>query len=147
MPDDKADPAESPATPVVTPSGGGFKTWLPLIVTMLLMPALAFGVAQFVILPQLQKGLGIKAAGSKLQDLDDQLPIDMKPLRDLINRGPGLEIFEDGGNRHAGAAKDPRATESPRHAFYSSTLRPIERCHSFQDTRKKVLRQQDPRGS
>ncbi len=27
------------------------------------MPALAFGVAQFVILPQLQKGLGIKTAG------------------------------------------------------------------------------------
>jgi flagellar protein FliL len=63
MPDDKADPAESPATPVASPSSGGFKTWLPLIVTILLMPALAFGVAQFVILPQLQKGLGIKAAG------------------------------------------------------------------------------------
>ena len=41
------------------------KAWLPLIVTMLLMPALAFGVAQFVILPQLQKGLGIKAAGGE----------------------------------------------------------------------------------
>ena len=77
MPDDKADPAESPATPVATPSGGGFKTWLPLIVTMLLMPALAFGVAQFVILPQLQKGLGIKAGsggdtrgGAKKQSTD-----------------------------------------------------------------------------
>jgi len=44
--------------------GGGMKAWLPLIVTMLLMPALAFGVAQFVILPQLQKGLGIKAGAS-----------------------------------------------------------------------------------
>jgi flagellar protein FliL len=77
MPDDKADPAESPATPVAAPSGGGFKTWLPLIVTMLLMPALAFGVAQFVILPQLQKGLGIKAGsggdtsgGAKKQSTD-----------------------------------------------------------------------------
>lgn len=38
--------------------------WLPLIITILLMPALAFGVAQFVILPQLQKGLGIKTAGT-----------------------------------------------------------------------------------
>jgi len=63
MPDDNAsaDPAEgSAASPAAT--GGGFKAWLPLIFTMLLMPALAFGVAQFVILPQLQKGLGIKAA-------------------------------------------------------------------------------------
>jgi len=31
---------------------------------MLLMPALAFGVAQYVILPQLQKGLGIKTTSS-----------------------------------------------------------------------------------
>jgi flagellar protein FliL len=64
MPEDKAsaDPAEGSATPAAA-SGGGFKVWLPLIVTMLLMPALAFGVAQFVILPQLQKGLGIKSAG------------------------------------------------------------------------------------
>lgn len=50
------------ATTKAASGGGGFKAWLPLIVTMLLMPALAFGVAQFVILPQLQKGLGIKAA-------------------------------------------------------------------------------------
>src|SRR5271169_6022057 len=51
------------SAPKAAPSaGGGIKVWLPLIVTMLLMPALAFGVAQFVILPQLQKGLGIKSA-------------------------------------------------------------------------------------
>lgn len=64
MPDDKAseEPAEESATPAAAPSGGGFKAWLPLMVTLLVMPALAFGVAQFVILPQLQKGLGIKAA-------------------------------------------------------------------------------------
>jgi flagellar protein FliL len=63
MPDDNAstEPAEGAATPKAAPAGG-FKAWLPLIVTVLLMPALAFGVAQFVILPQLQKGLGIKAA-------------------------------------------------------------------------------------
>jgi flagellar FliL protein len=64
MPDDNAsaEPAEGAATPKAAASGG-FKVWLPLIVTVLLMPALAFGVAQFVILPQLQKGLGIKSAG------------------------------------------------------------------------------------
>jgi flagellar FliL protein len=65
MPEDNAsaNPAEgAPAVPAVPSSGGGIKAWLPLIITMLLMPALAFGVAQFVILPQLQKGLGIKVA-------------------------------------------------------------------------------------
>jgi flagellar FliL protein len=63
MPDDNAitDPEEA-AAPSAKPASGGFKAWLPLIITMLLMPALAFGVAQFVILPQLQKGLGIKVA-------------------------------------------------------------------------------------
>jgi flagellar FliL protein len=61
--DNKEEAAESPAPPAVAP-GGGFKVWLPLIITMLLMPALAFGVAQFVILPQLQKGLGIKTTSS-----------------------------------------------------------------------------------
>ena len=62
MPDDTAN--ENPAEGSVPPAAasGGFKAWLPLILTMLLMPALAFGVAQYVILPQLQKGLGMKAA-------------------------------------------------------------------------------------
>ncbi len=61
--DNKEEAAESPAPPAVAP-GGGVKAWLPLIVTILLMPALAFGVAQYVILPQLQKGLGIKTEGA-----------------------------------------------------------------------------------
>jgi flagellar protein FliL len=63
MPEDdkkETEAAEDSAAPVAAKTGGGFKAWLPLIFTILLMPALAFGVAQFVILPQLQKGLGIK---------------------------------------------------------------------------------------
>jgi len=56
---------EKAAPPNAAGGNGGIKAWLPLIVTMLLMPALAFGVAQFVILPQLQKGLGIKAGGGE----------------------------------------------------------------------------------
>jgi flagellar FliL protein len=67
MPEDdkkEAGATEESVAPAAAPSGGGFKAWLPLIVTILLMPALAFGVAQFVILPQLQKGLGIKGSAS-----------------------------------------------------------------------------------
>lgn len=60
-PNKTEDAAENPA-PAAPAKSGGFGAWLPLIVTILLMPALAFGVAQFVILPQLQKGLGIKTS-------------------------------------------------------------------------------------
>jgi flagellar FliL protein len=66
MPEDdkKAEEAAENPAPPPAPKSGGFTAWLPLIITMLLMPALAFGVAQYVILPQLQKGLGIKATAS-----------------------------------------------------------------------------------
>ncbi|MBI5386138.1 MAG: flagellar basal body-associated FliL family protein [Verrucomicrobia bacterium] len=40
-------------------SGGGFKAWLPLIITLVTMPALAYAITAFVLVPQLQKGLGI----------------------------------------------------------------------------------------
>ena len=65
--DNKAEEAaaESPA-PAPVKKSGGLGAWLPLIITILLMPALAFGVAQYVILPQLQKGLGIKTASTSL---------------------------------------------------------------------------------
>jgi flagellar protein FliL len=62
--DDNKTEAPETAPPPAPPSAGGFKGWLPLIITILLMPGLAFGVAQFVILPQLQKGLGIKTVGA-----------------------------------------------------------------------------------
>jgi flagellar protein FliL len=60
--DNKAEEAAEKTAPPSAPKSGGVAAWLPLIITMLLMPALAFGVAQYVILPQLQKGLGIKTA-------------------------------------------------------------------------------------
>jgi flagellar FliL protein len=41
-------------------AAGGLKAWLPLILTIALMPALAFGMTKFVLVPQLQKSLGIK---------------------------------------------------------------------------------------
>jgi flagellar FliL protein len=45
--------------------GGGAKAWLPLIASVVLMPALAFGMTKFVIVPQLQKSLGIKDTAEK----------------------------------------------------------------------------------
>lgn len=68
MADDKNDSSKSEdaAHAAPAPPGGGFKAWLPLIVIIVLMPVLAFGMTQFVLLPQLQKGLG--AAGEASGD-------------------------------------------------------------------------------
>lgn len=69
MADDKKDSAKNEdATPAPAPASGGFKAWLPLLITILLMPALAFGMTRFVLLPQLQKGLGVSAGGDSSAD-------------------------------------------------------------------------------
>lgn len=71
MPDDRTNPESAEKTAAApAPAGGGFKAWLPLIISILLMPALAFGVTQFVLLPQLQKGLGIKAGTGEIAAAD-----------------------------------------------------------------------------
>ena len=44
--------------PAAAAASGGFKSWLPLVVMVVLMPVLAFAMTKFVILPKLQKGLG-----------------------------------------------------------------------------------------
>jgi flagellar FliL protein len=62
--DNKAEEAAEAPAPAPAPKSGGIGAWLPLVITILLMPALAFGVAQYVILPQLQKGLGMKTAST-----------------------------------------------------------------------------------
>jgi flagellar FliL protein len=50
-----AGPAEGAAAPAPA-SGGGFKAWLPLLANLILMPAIAYGVAVFVLLPKLNSG-------------------------------------------------------------------------------------------
>lgn len=54
-------PAPAPAAST-TGTGGGFKAWLPLLVTFVTMPALAYAVTTFVLLPKLQSGLGVTPA-------------------------------------------------------------------------------------
>jgi flagellar FliL protein len=58
--DDAAAPASEPAA--APAASGGFKAWLPLIVMVLLMPALAFAMTNFVLVPKIKKGLGISGA-------------------------------------------------------------------------------------
>src|ERR1035438_4872838 len=64
MADDRKNPgAESAAEAAPAAPSGGIKNWLPLILAIVLMPALAFGMTKFVIVPELQKSLGIKDPG------------------------------------------------------------------------------------
>lgn len=44
------------------PVQSGLRAWLPLVVTFLAMPLLAYAMTSFVLLPKLQKGLGITGA-------------------------------------------------------------------------------------
>jgi flagellar FliL protein len=57
-----AAPASASAAGAPAAASGGIKAWLPLIVMIVLMPALAFAMTNFVIVPKLQKGLGVSAA-------------------------------------------------------------------------------------
>ncbi len=83
---DAAAPAEAPAAP-----GGGMKTWLPLILAVVLLPALAFGMTKFVIVPQLQKSLGIKeiadggAGGDKSKKSPDGKKTSVQLTKMLVN--------------------------------------------------------------
>jgi flagellar FliL protein len=65
MAEEKQAPEGEKKDEASAPSGGGAKAWLPLIVSIVLMPALAFGMTKFVIVPQLQKSLGIKETTEK----------------------------------------------------------------------------------
>lgn len=62
MADDRKNPGAEPAAAEAAPAApsGGIKNWLPLILAVVLMPALALGMTKFVIVPELQKSLGIK---------------------------------------------------------------------------------------
>lgn len=62
-PEESGGAAAAPAAAAAAPAaGGGIKAWLPLIVVILAMPALAFAMTKFVLVPQVQKALGTPAA-------------------------------------------------------------------------------------
>jgi flagellar basal body-associated protein FliL len=60
MANEPADTGEAKAAaPAAEPSGqGGFKAWLPLLLTLLIMPGVAYAMTMFVLLPKLQHALG-----------------------------------------------------------------------------------------
>lgn len=43
-------------------AAGGFKTWIPLLATVVAMPALAYATTQFILLPKIKAAMGQGAA-------------------------------------------------------------------------------------
>jgi flagellar FliL protein len=60
MAEEKKPEAAAAAAAPAPAGGGGIMAFLPLILAVVLMPALAFGMTKFVLVPSLQKSLGIK---------------------------------------------------------------------------------------
>jgi flagellar FliL protein len=56
---DETAPSESAAAAAAPAASGGAKAWMPLILMVVLMPALAYVMTTFVLLPKLKKGLGV----------------------------------------------------------------------------------------
>ena len=52
-----------------SPGGGGIKSWLPLIVTVVLMPVLAFATTKFLIIPKV-----VQARGPSAEESDHEEP-------------------------------------------------------------------------
>jgi flagellar protein FliL len=88
MADDRKQPApaESQAEPAPAPQGGGLKSWLPLVVAVVLMPVLAFGMTKFVIVPQLQTSLGIKPPADSAAAAKSKSAADTKKTSVPLNK-------------------------------------------------------------
>jgi flagellar basal body-associated protein FliL len=59
----EVQPDEAPGAAASTAaSTGSFKTWLPLLATVVLMPALAYATTQFILLPKIKQAMTQGAA-------------------------------------------------------------------------------------
>ncbi|MGA2247004.1 MAG: flagellar basal body-associated FliL family protein [Verrucomicrobiota bacterium] len=87
MADDRK-PAATESTPEAAPAakGGGVTTWLPLILAVVLMPVLAFGMTKFLIVPELQKSLGLKAVGESAGSAKPKSAADAKKISVPFNK-------------------------------------------------------------
>ena len=88
--DRKPTPADSAAEAAPVAKSSGIAGWLPLILAVVLMPALAFGMTKFVIVPELQSSLGIKpsadsAAGGKSKTATDEKKVSVPFNKLLVN--------------------------------------------------------------
>jgi flagellar FliL protein len=86
MAEERNNPEASPAAAAPPAKGGGIGAWLPLIVTVVLMPALAFGMTKFVLVPQLQKSLGLKEPADTSAAAKPKTATDAKRIQVPLNK-------------------------------------------------------------
>src|SRR5580704_2214248 len=55
---------DSAAAKAAAPASGGIKAWLPLIVAVVTMPALAYATTKFVLLPKLEHSISQPKSGA-----------------------------------------------------------------------------------
>ena len=80
-------------------ASGGIKDWLPLIVTLTVMPAVAYALTLFVLVPQLQAKLGSGGDHtSETGDTDGHGPVETD------GHGSGGSDGHSGGHSEAGAS-------------------------------------------
>ena len=72
-PDAQTDEAAGSAAQKA-PASGGFKTWLPLLATVVAMPALAFATTQFILLPKVKQAMAQGAGGAAVADTPADSP-------------------------------------------------------------------------
>jgi len=63
-PEVRPDEAAEGAAPKKKASSGGVKAWLPLLATVVAMPALAYATTQFILLPKIKQAMTQGAAAS-----------------------------------------------------------------------------------
>jgi|SRR5690606_17060016 len=60
-----ADAAAAAPSPDAASKSGGFKSWIPTIVALVLAPAACWAVSQYVLMPQLKRSLLAEVAGEE----------------------------------------------------------------------------------
>jgi flagellar FliL protein len=95
------------AAPAAAKSGGGIVAWLPLIITMVAMPALAYAMTAFVLLPKMKKELAAAVGASAVgqaETVNHGEEAKPKPAAGEHSRpkekaeGKGRESAQAGGN-------------------------------------------------
>jgi len=88
---------QAPAAATPPPPAGGLKSWLPLLVTALVMPALAYATTTFLLLPRLRRAADPPAVEAASEEAKS-------PAK-------GETSKTEGGGKHAAGAKGkPNAT-------------------------------------
>ena len=84
-------------------AGGGIKDWLPLIVTMTVMPIIAYALTSFVLVPQLQAKLGAEGSDHAEDDAHSEGHAEAKPSAHGKSSGHGSSGGHGGGEGEAGS--------------------------------------------